>query len=362
MEEREMETIKFAFVGCGRIASRHANILSNIPEAQLVAVADINPEKGERLSQRFQVPAFTDFREMLEKEEVDVVDILTPSGTHGRVALEVMRRFNKHVLVEKPITLLLSEAYEMVQEAYKRGLFLITVVQNRFNLPVVKLREALEAGRFGRLVLGSARLYWCRRQDYYDADVWRGTWAVDGGVLANQACHYVDMLQWMMGPIDSIFAKSTRSLIKMEAEDTFVAVLKFRNGALGTIEATVCARPRDLEGALTIIGERGTVELGGFAMNKINLWDFEEPEFGDSEVKEKYRENPPDVYGFGHHQYLKGVVRYILDQGDHVPYGLALGEEGVRSLEIIQAAYESVEKGEEVVFPFTPVKSRLGVG
>ena len=148
----------------------------------------------------------------------------------------------------------------------------------------------------------------------------------------------------------------------MEAEDTLVAVLKFENGALGTIEATVCARPTDLEGSFTIIGERGTVELGGFAMNKINLWNFEDPLPEDRVVKDRYHENPPDVYGFGHHQYLQKVVEYILDGGSATPYGLALGEEGVRPLEIIQAAYESVERGEEVTFPFTPEKSRLGVG
>ncbi len=357
-----MKTLKFALIGCGRIASRHSRILTSIPEARLTAVCDINPEKAKAFSHQFEVPWYTDFRKMLEREEIDVVDILTPSGTHGKIALEAIRRFNKHILVEKPIALLLSEARQMVEVANQRGLHLITVVQNRFNLPVVKLRKALEAGRFGKLILGSARLYWCRRQDYYEADPWRGTWAMDGGVLANQACHYVDMLQWMMGPVKSVFAKANRSLINMEAEDTIVAVLKFESGALGTIEATVCARPKDLEGSLTIIGEKGTVELGGFAMNKINLWNFEEPLPEDEIVQEKYHENPPDVYGFGHHQYLQKVVEYILKDGTTLPYGLALGEEGVRALEIIQAAYESVERGEEVTLPFVPEKSRLGVG
>ena len=154
-----MNTLKFALVGCGRIASRHARILASIPQAQVVAVCDINPQKAQNLSQELGVPWYLDFREMLEKEGIDVVDILTPSGTHGKIALEVMKEFNKHILVEKPITLLLSEAREMVKEAERRDLHLITVVQNRFNLPVVKLREALEAGRFGKLVLGSARLY-----------------------------------------------------------------------------------------------------------------------------------------------------------------------------------------------------------
>ncbi len=357
-----MSALKFSLIGCGRIASRHARILASIPQAQLVAVCDLYPEKAQALGQEFGVPWYTNFQEMLEKEETDVVDILIPSGIHGKVALEVIRSFNKHVLVEKPIALLLSEAHEMVEEAKRRDLYLITVVQNRFNLPVVKLREALEGGRFGKLILGSARLYWCRRQDYYDADPWRGTWAMDGGVLANQACHYVDMLQWMMGPVKSVFAMSNKSLINMEAEDTIVAVLKFQSGALGTIEATVCARPKDLEGSLTIIGEHGTVELGGFAMNKINLWNFEDPLSEDEIVKKKYRENPPDVYGFGHHQYLQRVVEYIISNGSTKPYGLALYEEGIKSLEIIQAAYESVERGEEVTFPFIPEKSRLGVG
>lgn len=356
-----MKPIKFAFVGCGRIASRHARILSSIEGARIVAVSDINGQKARDFCNQYQSSYYTDYRELLEKEEVDVVDIMTPSGTHGKIALDVMRNFNKHVVVEKPITLLLSEAQEMLKEAKERNLHLITVVQNRFNLPVVKLREALEAGRFGKLILGSARLYWCRRQDYYDRDPWRGTWAMDGGVLANQACHYVDMLQWMMGPVESVFAKSTRSLINMEAEDAIVAVIKFKNGALGTIEATVCARPVDLEGALTVLGEKGTVELGGFAMNKISLWNFEEPLPEDEDVKEKNNENPPDVYGFGHHQYLKGVVKFLSNEEGPVPYGLALGEEGIKSLEIIQAVYESVERKEEVRLPFVQEKSRLGM-
>jgi predicted dehydrogenase len=232
------------------------------------------------------------------------------------------------------------------------------VKQNRYNLPIKKLREALDHGRFGRLVLGAVRLRWCRRQDYYDQASWRGTWAMDGGVFSNQASHHVDMLVYMMGEVESVSATTTTRLVSIEAEDTGISILRFRNGALGVIEATTAARPVDLEGSISILGENGTVEVGGFAMNEMKVWQFADPGPEDEGVLDRYRTNPPDVYGFGHHEFLSEAVRAILTGGP----AAVDGREGRKSLEVITAIYESAESGAPVRLPFTPRRSRLGVG
>ena len=232
----------------------------------------------------------------------------------------------------------------------------VSLKQNRFNVPVLKLREALDAGRFGRLVLGTVRVRWCRKQDYYDQDAWRGTWALDGGVLSNQASHHVDLLEWMMGDVESVFAKGMTALVDIEAEDTAVVVLKFRSGALGVIEATTAARPKDLEGSISILGERGTVEIGGFAVNEMKVWQFDPRLPADEEVMARFSVNPPSVYGFGHQAYYEHVVDCIRNDRRHLVDGL----EGRRSLELISAIYESVETGREVALRFVPKRCRLG--
>jgi len=231
------------------------------------------------------------------------------------------------------------------------------VKQNRFNVPVQKLREAMEAGRFGKLVLGTVRVRWCRPQTYYDQDAWRGTWAYDGGVLTNQASHHIDLLEWMVGEVESVFAKSTTALVNIEAEDTAVVTLKFRNGALGIIEATTAARPKDLEGSISILGASGSVEIGGFAVNRMKAWNFVDPQAGDDEVMEKFSVNPPNVYGFGHQAYYEHVVDCIKNGKQHLVDGL----EGRKSLELISAIYESIETGREVRLRFKPDRCKLGI-
>jgi predicted dehydrogenase len=293
--------------------------------------------------------------EMMRRERIDVVTILTESGHHARDVL-ALAPYGRHIVVEKPMALTLDDADAMIRTCDAAGVKLFVVKQNRFNVPVVKLREALEAGRFGRLVLGTVRVRWCRTQAYYDQDAWRGTWALDGGVLTNQASHHVDLLEWMMGDVESVFARSATALVDIEAEDTAVVVLKFRNGALGIIEATTAARPRDLEGSISILGERGTVEIGGFAVNEMKTWEFAERVAGDDEVMRKYSVNPPSVYGFGHHAYYEHVVDCIVNDRQHLVDGL----EGRRSLELISAVYESIETGREVALRFAPRRCRLG--
>jgi UDP-N-acetyl-2-amino-2-deoxyglucuronate dehydrogenase len=282
---------------------------------------------------------------MLRQPDLDAVYVATPTELHARHALEALRA-GKHVIVEKPMALRLEDADAMIRACDEAGVKLFVVKQNRFNVPVVKAREALEAGRFGRLVLGTVRVRWCRDQSYYDHDQWRGTWAYDGGVLSNQASH----------DVVSVHARAVTALVNIEAEDTAVATLKFRNGALGIIEATTAVRPNDLEGSLSILGEKGAVEIAGFAVNKIRHWQFSEALPSDKDVIEKFSVNPPNVYGFGHQAYYEHVVKCLQDQSPALVDGL----QGRKSLELISALYESIETGKEVLLGFVPQRCRLG--
>jgi predicted dehydrogenase len=348
---------KFALVGCGRIAVRHGELLTGpVAGAQLVAVCDVDPEKARAFGEKHDVPWFTDMDQMMTEAAPDVVSVLTPSGLHCEHVLR-LAPYGKHIVVEKPMALTLDDADAMIAACDNHGCRLFVVKQNRFNVPVVKLREAVEQRRFGKLVMGTVRVRWCRPQAYYDQDTWRGTWEFDGGVLTNQASHHVDLLEWMMGDVESVFAKSATALANIETEDTAIAVLKFRNGALGCIEATTATRPKDLEGSISILGEKGTVEIGGFAVNKMKTWAFSETNDGDENVMEKYSVNPPNVYGFGHQAYYEHVVDCLKDGGKQLVDGL----EGRRSIELISAIYESIETGKEVQLRFSPKHCKLGV-
>jgi predicted dehydrogenase len=343
-------------VGCGRIARRHAAILRDLPGVSLSAVADTTPARAEAFAREYGARAYPDVATLIGREKPDVVSVCTPSGTHAAITLAAARAGAPNIVVEKPMALTVADADSMIEECERRGARLFVVKQNRYNLPIKKLKEALDNGRFGKLVLGAVRVRWCRRQDYYDQDAWRGTWAQDGGVFSNQASHHVDMLVHMMGPVASVRAVTATRLVRIEAEDTGAALLNFQSGALGVIEATTAARPEDLEGSISILGEGGTVEVGGFAMNEMRVWRFANPGPEDEDVLERYRTNPPDVYGFGHHEFLSEAV-------DAIRRGAAPavdGREGRKSLEIIAAIYESAASGADVGLPFTPRHSRLG--
>ena len=346
--------LKFGLLGCGRIAKRHADLLghSQIAGARLAAVCDVDIERARKVGEQFGVPYFSDLHDMMRGADLDVVSVLTPSGLHAQNVL-ALAPYGKHIVVEKPMALTLDDADAMIAECAKRKIRLFVVKQNRFNVPVVKLREALDEGRFGKIFLGTVRVRWCRRQDYYDNDAWRGTWAMDGGVLTNQASHHVDLLEWMMGDIESVFAKGITALAKVETEDTAVATIKFKSGALGLIEATTAARPKDLEGSISILGEAGTVEIGGFAVNEMKVWNFTDKQPEDADMLTRYSVNPPNVYGFGHQAYYEHVVDCIANNRTV----LVDGAEGRRSLELITAIYESIESNAEV---HLPVRQRLG--
>jgi UDP-N-acetyl-2-amino-2-deoxyglucuronate dehydrogenase len=349
--------LNFALVGCGRIAKRHSELLgfNEINGAKLVSVCDNVIDKANKIAEQFKVSAYQDMDEMMKSESIDVVVVLTPSGLHAEHVIN-LSKYGKHIMVEKPMALTVKDTENMIYACDVNNIKLFIIKQNRFNVPVVKLREALDAGRFGKLTLGTVRVRWARHQAYYDQDPWRGTWAMDGGVLTNQASHHVDMLEWMMGDVESVFAKMTTALADVETEDTAIVTLKFKNGALGIIEATTATRPTNLEGSISILGEHGTVVVGGVAVNEMQTWVFEDEQEGDSSVLEEFSVNPPNVYGFGHQAYYEHVVDCIVNGSANLVDGL----QGRKSIELISAIYESAETGKEVFLKFQPKHCRLG--
>lgn len=337
--------INFALVGCGRISKRHAGLLGKnlINGAKLVSVCDIDISKAKRIANLYKVKAYDNMDIMMKSENVDIVVVLTPSGLHARHVMS-LSKYKKNIIVEKPMALNVKDANLMIDTCNKNGCKLFVILQNRFNIPVIKLREAKEKGRFGKIILGTVRVRWSRSQDYYNQDPWRGTKSMDGGVLSNQAIHHIDLLEWMIGDVESVFAKTSTSLLNIEAEDTAVATIKFKNGALGIIEATVATRPKDLEGSISLLGEKGSVVISGFAVNKLQSWNFIEKETEDIDVKKIYSNNPPDIYGFGHKTYYENVVKSILNNDSNIVNGL----EGKKSLKLIEAIYKSAELGKEI--------------
>jgi len=355
---REMTKIyTFGIVGCGKIANKHLAALDRCAQTKLAAVCDVLEERACQLGAARQVPHYTDIDSMLSTHpEIDVVCVLTPTGMHSEHCLAVVK-YGRHVVVEKPMALTLSDAEAMIRACDEAGVRLFVVKQNRHNIPVVKLREFYEQNRFGRLTMGTVRLRWRRDQAYYDQAPWRGTWRMDGGVLANQAAHHIDLLQWFMGDVEKVYCQMSTQLVDVEVETTGFAVLTFTNGSLGIIEATTSVRPKDLEGSLSIMGESGTVVIGGFAANKVDVWDFAGRDDNRS-LKEQLNAPVPDGFNYGHVKFFE----HLCDCLDNNKPALVDGWEGYKSLRLIHAMYESAATGQEVHLMFRPRFSRLGVG
>lgn len=353
-----MSKQRFALVGCGSIARKHAHVLHDyLEEAEVGAFVDVYLPRAQEFSVKYGAPAFSSVPEMIRAvgERIDVLCVLTPSGAHCENVLELVQ-YGRPLVVEKPLALRLEDADRMIEACDVHGVKLFVVHQNRYNLPIVKAREALEQGRFGRLVLGTVRLRWKRDQSYYDAEPWRGTWAHDGGVFMNQAAHHVDMLSWFMGNVESVRSMAAARLADIECEDTGVAVMRFHGGALGVLEATTASRPKDLEGSISILGEKGSVVIGGFFMNELVTWNFEDRHPTDDIVFEKFGKNPPN-FAHNHGEYLRDVIASIQNRKAALVDGL----EGRKSLELITALYESIETNADVQLRFRPKKCRLGL-
>jgi UDP-N-acetyl-2-amino-2-deoxyglucuronate dehydrogenase len=336
---------KIALVGCGRISKNHFDALRKIEGLTIAAVCDIVPERAEAAGVQEGVAAFTSYEEMLQRAECDIVTVCTPSGLHAAQGA-LAARAGKHVITEKPMAITLGQADELVKACDDAGVFLFVVKQNRLNPPLQLLRRAVDKGRFGRIFMANTTVRWQRPQDYYDAAPWRGTWEFDGGAIMNQASHYVDLIQWLVGPVESVMAKTATQARRIEAEDSGVALLKFRSGALGVIEVNVLTYPRNLEGSITILGEKGSVKIGGTAVNRVEHWLFADYD-DDDKLIDSANTNPPNVYGFGHEGYYRNVLAVL--RGEAQPQ--TDGRAGRKSLELILGIYESAKIGREVPIP-----------
>jgi len=346
--------IKVALVGCGRIAKKHAALLGGgqISGARLAAVCDLIPARAIELSRQYTVPWYRNMDTMLETVKPDLVSVLTPSGLHAIHALHLSLYHQVPLLVEKPLALRLEDIDNIINVYRMNNTKLGEVKQNRYNVAVRCLKDALDSGRLGMPRLASVRIWWSRDADYYRD--WHGQWSMTGGVLANQAIHYVDLLWWLLGDVRRVSAFAIYDDYT-QLETGLVATLEFESGVIGTLEATTLTRPRDLEGSLAVLGDRGTVELGGFAANRVRRWQFDEEQPGDADIRGQ-GENPPDVYGFGHLKLYEDVVR-CLKEGDEFPVN---GWEARKPLEIVHAMYEAVETGQVVELGGEYPHSRLG--
>jgi UDP-N-acetyl-2-amino-2-deoxyglucuronate dehydrogenase len=339
------KSFRIALLGCGRISKNHFEAIDKIEGLDLVAVCDADPERAKEAGTRWSVPHFTSYERMLSEGNADVVTIATPSGLHAEQGV-IAAEAGKHVVMEKPMAISLTGADALVHACDKAGVQLFVVKQNRLNPPIQLLKRAVDRNRFGRIYMASCTVHWARPQEYYDQAPWRGTWEFDGGAFMNQASHYVDLIQWLMGPVESVMAKTATLARRIETEDSGVAILKFRSGALGTIEVTMLAYPRNLEGSLTILGEKGSVKIGGTAVNKIEHWEFADHD-DDDKLVEAANTNPPNVYGLGHQGYYRNVLAVL--RGEAKPD--TDGRAGRKSLELILGIYESAKTGRDVPLP-----------
>jgi UDP-N-acetyl-2-amino-2-deoxyglucuronate dehydrogenase len=338
--------IRFALVGCGRISANHFDALDRHKDrAELVAVCDIDAEALAKAEVRTGAPGFRSLDALLAGTDPDIVILSTPSGIHADEAIQVAAT-GRHVMTEKPMATRWRDAKRMVQACDQAGVHLFVVKQNRRNATLQLVKRAMEKKRFGRIYMVNINVFWTRPQAYYDSAAWRGTWEFDGGAFMNQASHYVDLLDWLIGPVESVQAYTATLARNIQVEDTGVVSVRWRTGALGSMNVTMLTYPRNFEGSITIIGEKGTVRVGGVAVNKIEHWDFAEPDPDDA-IVEQASYDTTSVYGFGHPLYYDNVIKSL--RGEAAPD--TDGREGLHSLEILIATYISARDGRRVALP-----------
>jgi UDP-N-acetyl-2-amino-2-deoxyglucuronate dehydrogenase len=337
--------IRLAVVGCGRISRNHfSSIESHCDNIELAAVCDADPKVLSEHVEKYRVPGYAELEGMLQAEQLDLIALCTPSGFHSAQTV-LAAEHGVNVITEKPMATRWQDGVRMVKACDEAGVRLFVVKQNRRNTTLQLLKRAIEEKRFGRIHMAHLNVFWTRPQSYYDQAKWRGTWEFDGGAFMNQASHYVDLLDWLIGPVDKVQAmmSTTRDI---EVEDTGVLNVRWRNGALGSMSVTMLTYPKNLEGSITILGEKGAVRIGGVAANDIQLWQFDEAQDYDAQIKTASYETS-SVYGFGHPLYYKNVVDVLF--GDAEPE--TDGREGLKSLELLIAAYLSARDGKTVSLP-----------
>jgi UDP-N-acetyl-2-amino-2-deoxyglucuronate dehydrogenase len=338
--------IRFALVGCGRIANNHFDALRQHHErAELVGVCDVDPRALDRAVGLTGAEGYGNLEEMLRRVDADVVVVTTPSGLHPEQTIQIAAS-GRHVMTEKPMATRWEDGKRMVGACDAAGVRLFVVKQNRRNATLQLLKRAVDKKRFGRIYMVNLNVFWTRPPEYYHSAKWRGTWEFDGGAFMNQASHYVDLIDWIVGPVESLQAYTATLARDIEVEDTGVLSLRWRNGALGSMNVTMLTYPRNLEGSITILGEHGTVRIGGVAVNEIQQWEFATPDADDDKVRDASYETT-SVYGFGHPLYYDNVIKVM--RGEAEPE--TDGREGLKSLEVLIAAYKSARDGKRVALP-----------
>lgn len=338
--------IKLALAGCGRIAGNHFEAQKvHADRCEIVDVCDVDPAALANAVERTGARGHRSYTAMLAATDADIIVLTTPSGLHPNQTIEAARA-GKHVMTEKPMATRWKDGMAMVRACDEAGVRLFVVKQNRRNRTLQLLKQAADEGRFGRIYNVAVNVFWTRPQSYYDSSSWRGTWEFDGGAFMNQASHYVDLLEWIIGPVDSVMAYTGTLARQIEVEDTGVAALHWRNGAMGTLNVSMLTYPKNLEGSITILGERGTVRIGGVAVNEISQWSFDAPHPMDAQVSEATYQTT-SVYGFGHPLYYDNVLSTM--RGEAEPE--TDGREGLKSLELLIALYLSARDGRRVSLP-----------
>lgn len=338
--------VRFALVGCGRIAQNHfSSLQAHSERAEIVDVCDIDPNALSAAVSQTGARGHDNLANLLKETNADIVALTTPSGLHPEQAISIASS-KRHVLTEKPMATRWHDGLNMVKACDEANVRLFVVKQNRRNATLQLLKRAVEKRRFGRIYMVNINVFWTRPQEYYDSASWRGTWEFDGGAFMNQASHYVDLIDWLIGPLESVQAYTATLARNIETEDTGVISLRWRSGALGSMNVTMLTYPRNLEGSITIIGEKGTVRIGGLAVNEIQHWEFSEPDEDDQEVKNASYQTT-SVYGFGHPLYYDNVIKTL--RGEAEPE--TDGREGLRSLETLIAIYLSARDAKRVALP-----------
>lgn len=338
--------LRLALVGCGRIAANHfAAMQQHAERVELVDVCDIDPQALASAVARTGARGHASLTALLSATTADLVVLTTPSGLHPEQAVQVAAS-GRHVMSEKPMATRWADGLRMVRACDEAGVRLFVVKQNRRNATLQLLKRAIEQGRFGRIHAVAVNVFWTRPQDYYDAAAWRGTWEWDGGAFMNQASHYIDLLNWLIGPVESVMAYTATRARAIEAEDSGVAAIRWRSGAMGTLNVSMLAYPRNYEGSITVLGDSGTVRIGGVAVNEVQTWEFAQPQPEDADVKAASYATT-SVYGFGHPLYYDNVIATLRGEAQAETDGRA----GLKSLELLVALYRSAREGRQVALP-----------
>jgi UDP-N-acetyl-2-amino-2-deoxyglucuronate dehydrogenase len=343
--------MKIFLVGCGRILQKHLDSINILnAKIKIVGVSDIKKKRLKQISKKLNVNGFLDYKIGIKKTNPDIVSILTPSGNHAKNILDILK-LRKHIIVEKPMCLKISDGKKIINLAKKNKKKVFVVMQNKFNLPVLKLREDMKKSLFGKIFHSSVIVRWRRDQKYYNNDNWRGTWKYDGGVISNQASHHLDLLRTIMGDPKSIYAVSSKHMAKIQCEDTALIIFKFKNKKTAIMEATTAIRPKNIEGSISIMGTKGSAKVGGFALNKLDYYNISK-----KIDLTRYETNPQSVYGFGHLKFYKHVLNSIKMKKKSEFEAI----EAIKTVKLINAIYKSIEEKKEIFYKGDLTSKKLG--